>query len=307
VVDRVLAVIDDDAIFLSDLERRVRPFEDEAVQQTHTVSERSQRCHELYQQQLERMVDDALIRRAATRAHVTVSEADVDQLVSAMARQRGGTAQDVYDALQREGISRQEYRQMVEAQALRLRVMNVRVRTRVNIAESDVQSAYRAYVREVQSNAPFRAAHVFVAFPDNPTASQLVAAQRRAEQVAQRAREGQDWAALAREFSDDASTRENGGDLGAVDPGDPNADPPPAWMLNALRDLAPGQTSNAVRGEQGYHVFRLVSRDAAEPQSLASVHDRLQNQLMERQMETQERVYLRELRTRSAVEVRLDR
>jgi peptidyl-prolyl cis-trans isomerase SurA len=303
VVDRIVAVIDDDAIFLSDLQRHVRPFEQE-LQQVPDGRERASRREELYRRTLEQMVDDALIRKAASRAHVSATEADIDRMIDGIARQRGATRDDVYQAIEAQGIPRADYRAYMEMQVLRLRVLNVRVSHRIGISESDINEEYRRRVRAVNDRAPFHAAHVFVAFPDNPTSAQVVAVQRRAEQIAARARAGEDFSALARDYSDDASTRDSGGDLGAIDPNNSQA-PPPAWLVGALRDLRPGQSSDATRGENGYHVFRLIGRDAVTIPPLAAVRTELYNELMNREMARQEQAYLRELRRRSAVEVRL--
>ena len=79
----------------------------------------------------------------------------------------------------------------------------------------------------------------------------------------------------------------------------------PAWLVSAMRDLQPGQVSAAVRGDNGFHVFRLVLRDAPPAPPLASVRDDLYQDLLNQEMSRQERVYLRELRGRTSISVRL--
>lgn len=303
VVDRVVAVIEDDAIFLSDLERRLRPF-DRELEAMGNPRERAERRERLYRETLDRMIDDALIRRAAQRAHVSVADADVERMIEGIARSRHVTVQDIYDAVEHEGITRSEYRSFMEAQVLRLRVLNVRVRGRVHITDNDVAEEYRRRVRDATALSPFRAAHVYFAFPANPTAAQVAETRARAEQVAARAQAGEDFSVLAREFSQDEATRNDGGDLGPLDPRDTDAQIP-SWLLAALRDLQPGQTTGAVRGDNGFHVFKLLSRDAPPPPPLAAVRDDLYQDLLNQEMTRQERVYLRELRHRTSIVVRL--
>ena len=301
IVDRVVAVVEDDAIFLSDVERRLRPFEHQLEGIPNARARADQRAR-LYRETLDRMVDDSLIRRAAQRSHVTVNDADVDRMIEGMARQRNVSAQDIYDAIEGEGITRAEYRSFMEAEVLRLRLMNVRVRSRVNIGESDIAEEYRRRIREASDHAPFHAAHIFFAFPETPTAAQIAETQRRAEAAATELRNGADFTALARQVSDDAATREHGGDLGMIDPEDTEA-PPPEWLVDALRDLQPGQNSRAVRGENGYHVFHLIDRQPVTTPPLQSVRNDLYNELLQREMDRQQRVYLRELRDHSSVVV----
>lgn len=303
VVDRIVAVVEEDAIFLSDVERRLRPFERQLAQVPDSRV-RAERRELLYRETLEKMIDDALIRRAATRLQVNVTPADVDRMIQGLAQQHGGNIQDIYDAIESEGVTRAEYRTMMEAEVLRLRVMNIRIRNRVNVSPSDIQEEYRRRVRAAADRSPFQVAHCFVAFPENPTSAQIDATRARAERVAARLRAGEDFAAVVADASEDAATREQGGDLGLIDPQDPDA-PAPDWLVNAVRSLQPGQLSAVTRGENGFHIFRLLSRQAPAVQPLADQRDEIYSELMNREMARQQRAYLRELRQRAAVDVRL--
>lgn len=303
IIDRVVAVIEDEAVFQSDVNRRMRPFEQEfaaipSEQERATVRERR------FCETVERMVDDSLIRRAATRAHITVNEEDVDRLVRSVAEQRGASPQDLYEAVEAAGVTRSEYRSFMEAEVLRLRVFNQRVRGRVNISPADVAEEYRRRARALQDRAPVQAAHVFFAFPENPTAEQVAEVRRRAELAARRART-ENFDQLVLELSEDTETRQQGGSLGMIDPGASGQDAMPAWVLNALRDLQPGGTSGAVRGDNGFHVFRLTSRQTVTPPELSSVREQIGAELLDREVARAAEDYLRELRQRTAVEVRV--
>ncbi len=213
VLDRVVAVLDEDAIFLSDLEHRARPFMAE-LPTGGTPEEQRRRRDELMRSTLDRMIDDALIRHAATRAHITVTPEEVDEFIGRIARERGATMDDVYAALSQEGVTRAEYRSYMETEVLRLKVLQTRVRGRVNITENDLREEYRRAVREDPHASVIHAAHIFIAVPDDTTPARLVELRQRAEEVSRRARAGEDFGQLAREYSQDEATRDSGGDLG---------------------------------------------------------------------------------------------
>lgn len=303
VVDRIVAVVEEDAIFLSDLERRLRPYERQ-LEQIPDGRVRAERREQLYRETLEKMIDDALIRKAATRLQVQVTSADVDRMINGLAQQHGGTIQDIYAAVESEGVTRAEYRTMMESEVLRLRVMNIRIRNRVNITPSDIQEEYRRRARQEADRAPLHIAHCFLAFEDNPTAAQIEAARATAERALARIRAGEDFSAVVLDVSDDSNSRENGGDLGTIDPSD-ETQPTPDWLINAVRSLQPGQVSAVTRGENGFHIFRLLSREGRTSAPLSAVRDEIYNELLNREMARQQRAYLRELRQRAAVDVRL--
>jgi peptidyl-prolyl cis-trans isomerase SurA len=303
IVDRIVAIVEDDAIFLSQLEKRLRPAERQLAQIPDTRV-RAERREQLYRETLERMIDDALIRRAASRAQLSVTPADIDRMAAGIAQQHNTGVDELYAAVETEGITREEYRQVLEAEVLRLRVMNVRIRGRVNISPSDLQEEYRRRVRAAADRAPFQVAHIFFAFSPNPTQAEIESVRARAAVVAQRLTDGADFAALALSASEDAASREAGGDLGTIDPDNPDQ-PAPDWLVNSVRSLAVGQVSRVTRGENGFHIFRLLSRQQPDVPVFQDVRDELYNELLNREMARQQRAYLRELRQRAAVDVRL--
>lgn len=299
VIERVVCVVDDDAIFLSELERRARPFLAE-IPPGLPAAQVAQRRAEILRTALDRMLDDQLIRRAATRAHLTVTEDDVDEFIGRMATERGATPEQIYAALQQEGVSRTEYRSYMESEVLQLRVLQARVRGRINITEPDLQQAYRRAVREAADQTVPTIAHVLIGVAEDATPEQVAAARARAGEVARRARAGEDFAGLARQMSDDTASRESGGVLGEIQPGSL-----PEALDQSIAALAVGGISDPVQGPGGWHVLRLASRRAVEPPPFANVRDRLYAALVNREMLRQRGIYLRELRRTVSIDDRL--
>lgn len=299
-IDRVVAVLDEEAIFLSEVETRARPFLGEIPPGT-PEADRAVMQRRIVRETLDRMIDDQLIRHAATRLHVTVTDEDVDQFIERIARERGATLDQLYEALEHEGISRAEYRTHMETEVRRLKVLQLRVRGRINITDSDLQEAYRRFLRENQNASVVRAAHIFVAIPDGASPEQVEAARARAAEAARRSQAGEDFATLVTQFSQDEATQASGGDLGDVQPG-----MLPEVLETALATLQDGQTSDPVRGPNGWHVLRVSGRRAVTPPPFAELRDRLYAVLLNREMQRQQEIYLRELRRNASLDVRME-
>jgi peptidyl-prolyl cis-trans isomerase SurA len=298
VIDRVVAVLDEEAIFLSDVERRARPFLAE-IPASAAGMERERMRQRILRETLDRMIDDQLIRQAATRLHVTVTDADVDQFIERIAQERGVSTEVLFDALQREGLSVAEYRAHMETEVRRLKVLQLRVRGRINITDADLQDAYRRFVRETTGASILHAAHIFIAVPEGADAAAVQAARERAAAAARRVRAGERFEDVAVAVSEDSASRGAGGDLGEIAPGTI-----PESLEQTLNALADGEVSDPILGPNGWHVMRVVSRRSATPPPFEQVRERLYAAMLNREMLRQQDIYLRELRRTVSIEVR---
>lgn len=134
------------------------------------------------------------------------------------------------------------------------------------------------YDKEVANLAEQRhAAHILIEVNDKVSDEQ---AKARIEQIRQRLDKGEDFAALAKEFSQDPGSASNGGDLGFAGPGVYA----PAFE-EALYKLDDGQVSAPVRTEYGYHLIKLLGVQAPDVPSFASLQEKLTRELKTQQVE----------------------
>ncbi|MFZ3154851.1 SurA N-terminal domain-containing protein [Pseudomonas sp.] len=145
----------------------------------------------------------------------------------------------------------------------------------VEVTDEALQSAYQSEIANLAEQR--RAAHILVEVSDKLNDEQaqakLVAVQKRLEQ-------GEDFAALAKEVSDDSGSAAEGGDLGFAGPG--VYDPAFEEALYALDENA---VSAPVRSEFGWHLIKLLGVQAPEVPSFASLEEKLQRDLKARQVE----------------------
>jgi hypothetical protein len=128
----------------------------------------------------------------------------------------------------------------------------------VPLTRAQVERYYRSHITEYSSDELVRARHILVVPRDaSPDANEE--ARRRAQELARRARAGEDFVKLARENSDDVVTRDQGGDVGVFRHG---------MMLDDFERIAftmkPGDISDPVRTEVGYHVIQCTEHHMSE-------------------------------------------
>jgi peptidyl-prolyl cis-trans isomerase SurA len=292
IIERVVATVNDDAIFLSELRRRAAPFLEQVVSGANET-ERPQRIKRLYEQLLKELVDDQLIEQTARKMNVTVSSADVEQAIDNVRKQNSLDNARFWDAVKAQGFTEKQYRTDVRKQILRLKVTNQRVRSRVNLSDETVRDEYDDRVRKARRRQRFHPEHVFFGLPQTASATEVAATLKRAEELRANL--------SAKDFANIANQR-GGGDLGWLDQGDL-----PEELENALLALEPGQISAPVRGPSGVHIFLLRERQTggAQVPSFADSKDVIYRELLDRAMAKQQELFLADLRRNAVIDSRL--
>ncbi len=145
----------------------------------------------------------------------------------------------------------------------------------VSVNEDELQALYE---KEISGLAEQRhAAHILIEVNDKVNEAQ---AKARIEEIQQRLAKGEDFAALAKEFSQDPGSASNGGDLGFAGQGVYD----PAFE-EALYALDKDQVSAPVRTDYGFHLIKLLGVQAPEVPSFASLKDKLTRELKTQQVE----------------------
>ena len=291
VIERVVAVVNDDAIFLSELRRRAAPFLEQVVSGA-SEAERQPRIDKLYDQFLRELVDEQLIEQAARKMSITVSSTEVDQAIDNVRSQNSMTADKFWEAVKSQGFTEKQYRSDVRKQLLRLKVTNQRVRSRINVNDATVKEEFEDRVRKARRRQRFHPAHIFLALPQTASATEVSEAMKNANALR---------ATLTSENFDAVMAQRGGGDLGWLDQGDL-----PEPLENALLNLEPSQISPPVRGPSGVHIFQLRERatGGAHLPSFEEAKENIYRELLDRAMARQQELFLAELRRGAVIELR---
>lgn len=209
---------------------------------------------ELTARTLERLINERAQLHHARETGLRVEESSVDEAELNVARQNLIDVPEMYKRLAGDGIDRTQFRKQLREQLVLTRLRERDVNQKVRVSELEIDQ----YLRDQQKlqgalPAAINLSHVLLALPEDASAEQVAATQARAQRVIDRARAGEDFAALARELSDAPDGR-SGGQFGLRP-----ADRYPSLFVEASRDLAVGGLV-AVRSGAGFHVLKLIEK-----------------------------------------------
>jgi peptidyl-prolyl cis-trans isomerase SurA len=287
VVERVVGTVNNDAIFLSDLRARAAPFLPQ-VAEARTETERKSRLKELYEELLTLLIDEKLIRQIAAQSGIRVTDADVDLAVENLRVQNNLTEEQFEEALEAQGFSEEQYRRDLKKQLVRLKVMNERVRARVNITEEEVHARYEERARESGSELRYRVSHVLIPVEDTASATDVAAVRQKAEELRAKLTP-ENFAAETEELG--------GGDLGWISPGDL-----PKELEQSLGSLRIGEISQPIRGNTGFHIFFVQDRQVGSDfPTYDEMKQELYREMLDVAMTRQEKIFLEEIRRKAVI------
>jgi len=142
---------------------------------------------------------------------------------------------------------------------------------KIKLTDKDYEAYYNAHKKEFENPEMVRARHILIAVKPNATEEEKKAALKKAEDILEKAKKGDDFAKLASEYSDDPGSKAKGGDLGFFTAGSMVGK-----FEQAAFTLKPGEISPVVETEFGYHIIKVEERKAAEQQPYDAIKEQVQ-------------------------------
>lgn len=299
-VERIVAVVNDEIILLSQIDDRLAPLKRQLAQLPDPATRRKRRA-ELKRQAVDHMVDERLIVQHARKLKLEVKDSELDAAVADVMRKNNLTREQLEQALAREGKSLRAYKETIlRPQLLRLKVLNVTVRSRVSVGKEEIRARYEKNLRALGVQTKVRARHIFFAIQDGADSKQVDARQAAARALLAQIRKGKKFGEMAKQHSDDSVTRNEGGDLGYFGRGTL-----PANVEDVVFTMKKGEVRGPLRTARGFHLIQVTDRRESSARSFDEVKRELKQQIYGEKLEKSTQAWLREIRKRSHIDLRL--
>jgi peptidyl-prolyl cis-trans isomerase C len=292
VLPDVVARVNDDNIAGSELQLAVTRLESQ-MGAPLSDEERSHVIREV----LGQLIAYRLLTQEATTQGLDASEGEIDAEL-ALAQARFPSAEVFEQALAEQETTLDSFRTETRRQIAVGRLIEAEVTSKVVVTPEDVTAFYEENPEEFEEGAQVQASHILIAVATGAEDAVRAAARERAEQLLVDINAGSDFAALAREVSDDPGSGAMGGDLGFFGEGAMVPE-----FEQAAFTLQPGETSGLVETQFGYHIIRVVERLAPQAIPLNDVRVQLEQFLQGRNQQDATQAYINALRERGTVDI----
>ena len=248
-LDRVVAIVNDEAITLNELRERVQGVS----RQLRARGTPLPPADVLEKQLLERLILERLQLQFAKETGLRISDAELDAALRRIAANNRLTLDEFRAALEKDGIDWQRFREEIRSEMTIARLREREVDSRIVISEGEIDN-YLAHPEQAEQGALVTLAHLIIRVPEGSDAQRLNQLRARAEEALARIRAGQDFAQVAASYSDapDALTG------GLLEPRP--VDRLPTLYAEAIARLAPGEVSDVLRSPAGFHIVKLIEK-----------------------------------------------
>jgi peptidyl-prolyl cis-trans isomerase SurA len=303
IVERVVAVVGEKPILLTELQHRARPFLARIYGGTTDPAQRAAHETEMYHQLLNRMIDDRLEEHAADRAHLSVTPEEIDNAIKNVSKANNIPPAALIAEAKRQNLTEQDYRDELRRQLIEGKLIQLRVRARVRITDQDGHAMYERTLHQSGSQVQAEVRILAMRVPPGADSAVVKARELLAEDLVARARAGEDFCKMVTQYSDDQSTLATCGSRGPL----PLDQLIPA-VQGAIRVLKPGEFADPISFgtssvDQAILVVQLVS--APRVPQYDEVKDAMMEQAFAEAMDRQRKLWLDELRRGVYIDSRL--
>ena len=292
--DRIIAVVNNDAITLNELIESIAVYRAENRQQSDGPTD-----EELRKESLARLIDSRLQLQEADREKIQVDDTELNEEFLDRIKRYGVSNEEEFDTLIRaQGVTLDSIKKRLRDGLKVSKLVRRKVALRVSVTEDEISQYLEENRGKLETGLSYHARHILIP-PEEDSDTGWEAARIKAGILRSQLTDGADFTELAQQHSRDASAKD-GGDLGTLKRGELAQD-----VEGAILSLKPGQLSQPFRSPLGYHVFRLEAKEGLEGEGLVRIRQQIRDILFRQKYETRQEAWLKEIKQRAIIEVRM--
>ena len=249
--DYIVAVVNQELVTNSEVNQRLARVREEAARSKATLPPLSA----LRKQVLESLIDERVMVTNARDTGARIDDPEIDRAVANVATQNQMTLAQLRERLRQEGIPFTKYRETIRDQIMVERVREREVVSRIKVSDAEIDEVIEKRRKAAGTSTQINVAQILVTVPEGAADGVVAERRARADGALKRVRDGEDFATVAREISED-SNRAQGGEMGMRP-----VDRLPDLFARAVQGLKPGEVApDLIRSGAGFHVLKLVDR-----------------------------------------------
>lgn len=286
IVDRIVAVVNDDIILLSELNQEFQPYADRIRKSGYSPSKEREMIEKVRTDILKRLIDQVLTDQEIERTRILVSEKEVDQAFERFKAANNLTDETLERALAEQGRTLESYRLRIKEQILRTRLVNREVKSKIVITKADIRAYYDAHADRYAGAMKYHLRNLMMRISPDTTESEKRVVEKRMNDILTKLKAGQTF--------DKSGTI--GTDLGWIESSKLSPQ-----LRTALNAMTPGEFTPVLDTDQGFQIFFVQDITTIPGKSFEDASGEIETELYDEVVNGKFESWLDNLRGRSHI------
>lgn len=297
IVDRIVAIVNEDIITLSELKDAFAPYR-ERLERTTPEAERPRATEEAMRFLLNRLIDNKLIEQQARKKGVVVRDDEVAGYISRLLENKKISLADFIKSLEEAGTNLERYKADLKADLLRNRLIRREIQTKIVISEDEIGEYYKNHREDYEGKEAVHLKQILIPIPPGSSEEKAAELKKIAEGIRERIEKGEPFELIADQYAQQTAGQ-TGGDLGFIERGSMHAE-----VEEVAFRLPVGQVSPVIRSPAGFHIIMVAAKKGAGIKPLSEVRMEIVQKLEEKKMMERFDQWIDSYRKMSIIEIR---
>ncbi len=292
VIEEIVAIVNDDIITLS----QYKQYHDSLVQMLRAQfqgEEFDKQYNMVKGQIINSMITDLLLLQAAKEKQLNVNEQVRNTIENLKKENNIESDAQLREELRRQGMDYEEFSKQIEDNMMRQAVVYTEVDRSIVLDESEIVSYYKLHPDEFTEPEEFKIRAIYLASEGQGNGG----LETKREEISRKVSSGEDFAALAGEYSD-SPLKENQGDLGHFKKGQLEK-----VLEQAVVKLKPGETTPWIHAKNGWYLMKLEEKKESRLKSFEEARKEIENKLYQQKRNVKLEEFLNGLKEKSYIKI----
>ncbi len=297
VVDRIVAVVNNDIVVLSELDELFKPYAMRIRSLGYTSEKEREMLFRVREDILNQLIDRKLTDQEIKRYKIAVSEKEIDSTIERIKEASLYTDEELREALAGEGLTMEEYRKNMKEQILRTKLVNFEIKSRIVITKEDIKFYYETHSDKYSGKKKYHLRNIIMRISPLAKEAEKLAVFKKMETILSELKKGESFETMAGIYSE-SSLSARGGDLGLFE-----FDELSPQLQEAVKGMNAGEFTSVLDTDQGYQIFFIqeIIKTKGKPLEEASseIEEKLFNEINDKKFQS----WIENLHKRSHIKV----
>ena len=297
VVDRIVAVVNNEIITLYELNRAFAPYVLKIESLEYPPEKERQTLFQVRKDVLSQLIDGMLANQQVRREKITVSQNEINNAIERIKESRQLTDEEMRQGLESQGMTMEDYRKEIEDQILRSKLVNREVKSKIVITKEDITAYYESHREKYAQEKKYYLWNMYIKVPSNSASLEKSNARNEMEAILAKLKQGRPFESLVNEVKK-SSFAVQGTDLGLYSLNELSEQ-----LQQVVKKMDAGAFSDVLETDFGYQIIYVQKIEGAQAKPFEAVESEIEEILYKEFVDNKYQEWLEQLRARSHIRI----